>query len=100
MAARAASLISGAAGKSGKPWARLTASYFMARRVISRMTDSVKCSTLVERTRRAPCATASAADAWGELNIGRIFGALIVAVRSSAFAQSSVTQFLHRFLGA
>src|SRR3990172_7374549 len=78
MAARAASLISGAAGKAGKPWARLTASYCSARRVISRMTDSVKCSTLAESMRRAPCATACAADgACGELNIGLILGVLI-----------------------
>src|SRR5579859_2829817 len=48
MAARAASLTSGGAGKSGNPCARLTASYCNARRVISRMTDSVKYSAFSE----------------------------------------------------
>src|SRR5215475_1212897 len=41
MAATAASLISAGAAKSGKPWARLIAPCETARRVISRMTDSV-----------------------------------------------------------
>src|ERR1700676_5817932 len=49
MASCAARLISAGAEKSGKPCARLTASYCMACRVISRITDSVKCSTLSER---------------------------------------------------
>src|SRR3989442_940157 len=53
MACRAASLISAGAGKSGKPWERLTALCFKARRVISRMTDSVNCSALAESMRRA-----------------------------------------------
>src|ERR1051325_11437092 len=35
-------LMSSGAGKSGKPCERLTAPYFRASRVISRMTDSVK----------------------------------------------------------
>src|SRR5215813_9457197 len=55
MAWRAASLISAGAGKSGKPCDRLTALCFMARRVISRMTDSVNCSALAEIMRRAIC---------------------------------------------
>src|SRR5260370_944704 len=42
MAARAASLISGAAGKTGKPRARLTAAYFLPRRVLFRIADSVE----------------------------------------------------------
>src|SRR5208337_2052823 len=42
----AACLISAGAGKSGNPCARLTAPCSIACRVISRMTDSVKCPTL------------------------------------------------------
>src|SRR5271165_2971309 len=53
MAWRAASLISSGAAKSGKPWERLTALCLRARRVISRMTDSVNCSALAESMRRA-----------------------------------------------
>src|SRR5271169_255587 len=49
MASCAARLISAGAEKSGNPCARLTASYCIACRVISRITDSVKCSTLSER---------------------------------------------------
>src|SRR5271170_7794695 len=49
MASCAARLISAGAGKSGNPCARLTALYCIACRVISRITDSVKCSTLSER---------------------------------------------------
>src|SRR5450432_1851368 len=41
MAFRAACLSASGAGKSGKPWARLMAPWRIARRVISRMTDSV-----------------------------------------------------------
>src|SRR5262252_3353119 len=52
MALRAASLISSGAGKSGKPCERFTAPCFMARRVISRMTDSVNCSAFAESMRR------------------------------------------------
>src|SRR6478672_5935936 len=48
MAATAASLISAGAGKSGKPWARLTAPCATASRVISRITDSVNVSALAE----------------------------------------------------
>src|SRR5687767_2510805 len=48
MALIATSLSSAGAAKSGKPWARLTASCAMARRVISRMTDSVKEAALRE----------------------------------------------------
>src|ERR1700741_4038237 len=44
-------LMSSGAAKSGKPCERLTAPYFMASRVISRMTDSVNCGALRE-TRR------------------------------------------------
>src|SRR5208283_1386443 len=55
MAWRAASLISSGAAKSGKPWERLTALCCNARRVISRMTDSVNCSALAESMRRAMC---------------------------------------------
>src|SRR5580704_11129200 len=53
MAWRAASLISRGAAKSGKPWERLTALCLRARRVISRITDSVNCSALAESMRRA-----------------------------------------------
>src|SRR5215475_2255728 len=56
MAWRAASLISSGAAKSGKPCERLTALCFSARRVISRMTDSVNCSALAEIMRREMCA--------------------------------------------
>src|SRR5262245_14687000 len=42
IAAHAASFIGSGIGKSGKPWARLIASCWLAMRVISRMTDSVK----------------------------------------------------------
>src|SRR5215831_6474256 len=49
---RAASLISSGAAKSGKPCERFTAPCFIARRVISRMTDSVNCSALAESIRR------------------------------------------------
>src|SRR5579872_3169629 len=48
MARLAASFISVGAGKSGKPCARLTAPLRSARRVISRMTDSVKSLVLWE----------------------------------------------------
>src|SRR2546430_365572 len=51
MALRAASLISSGAAKSGNPCDRLTAPYFIASRVISRMTDSVNWLALRE-TRR------------------------------------------------
>src|SRR5262249_16627517 len=52
MAWRAASLMSPGAAKSGKPCDRFTASYFIASRVISRITDSVNCSALAEIMRR------------------------------------------------
>src|SRR4029077_3402432 len=60
MAAPAASLTSAGAGKSGNPWAKLTASYCRARRVISRMTDSVKYSAFSESMERAVLAILSA----------------------------------------
>src|SRR2546427_6687410 len=60
MAARAASLTSSGAGKSGNPCARLTASYCKAKRVISQMTDSVKYSAFSESTDRAVLAILSA----------------------------------------
>src|SRR6267378_3196722 len=56
MALRAASLISSGAAKSGNPWDRLTAPCFKAKRVISRMTDSVNCSAFAESMRREICA--------------------------------------------
>src|SRR5439155_25977940 len=46
MAATAAALITSAASKSGKPWARLMARWSSARRVISRITDSVNLAVL------------------------------------------------------
>src|SRR5579863_2044614 len=49
MACCAADLISAGAGKSGKPCERFTAPCFSARRVISRITDSVKRSAFAER---------------------------------------------------
>src|SRR2546423_15669627 len=42
MACMATRLMSSGAAKSGKPCERFTAPYFIASRVISRMTDSVK----------------------------------------------------------
>src|SRR6185503_16568369 len=42
IACMATRLMSSGAAKSGKPCERLTAPYFMASRVISRITDSVK----------------------------------------------------------
>src|SRR5690242_14195953 len=59
MAARAASLTSAGAGKSGNPCARLTASYCKAKRVISRITDSVKYSAFSESIKRAVLAILS-----------------------------------------
>src|SRR6266852_4330121 len=56
MALRAASLISSGAAKSGNPWDRLTAPCCKARRVISRITDSVNCSAFAESMRREICA--------------------------------------------
>src|ERR1700676_719987 len=56
IACRAASFTSAGAGKSGNPCERLTALCFSARRVISRMTDSVNCSAFAESMRRAICA--------------------------------------------
>src|SRR5258707_15803115 len=56
MAWRAASLTESGAGKSGKPCERFTALCFSARRVISRMTDSVNCSAFAEIMRREICA--------------------------------------------
>src|SRR5258708_28100044 len=53
---RAASFTSAGAAKSGKPCERLTALCFKARRVISRITDSVNCSAFAESMRRAICA--------------------------------------------
>src|ERR1700719_3821884 len=57
MAWRAASLTSADAGKSGNPCAMLTASYFMARRVISRITDSVNRAALADSVRCTAAAT-------------------------------------------
>src|SRR5580704_11660600 len=57
MASCAARLISAGAAKSGKPCERFTASYWSARRVISRITDSVNCPAFAER--RALSATRS-----------------------------------------
>src|ERR1700731_612977 len=48
IASRAACLISAGAGKSGKPCERLIALCWSARRVISRMTDSVNWPALAE----------------------------------------------------
>src|ERR1700683_2268152 len=48
IASCAARLISMGAGKSGKPCDKFTASYWMANRVISRITDSVNCAVLEE----------------------------------------------------
>src|SRR5271154_4197388 len=56
IASWAARLISAGAGKSGKPWERFTALWRSARRVISRITDSVKRSALEERTGLAAAA--------------------------------------------
>src|SRR5260370_41214453 len=53
---RAASFTSAGAAQSGKPCDRLTELCFIARRVISRMTDSVNCSAFADSMRRAICA--------------------------------------------
>src|SRR6185437_15447655 len=53
MASRAAILTSAGAAKSGKPWARFTALCSKARRVISRMTDSLNSDMRVLAKRRA-----------------------------------------------
>src|SRR5580700_2823455 len=57
IASCAARLICSGAAKSGKPWERLTAPYWSARRVISRITDSVNCAAFAES--RSLAATAS-----------------------------------------
>src|SRR5438034_11467020 len=49
IASAAAALSSAGAGKSGNPWARLIAPAAAARRLMSRMTDSVKVSVLWDR---------------------------------------------------
>src|ERR1700747_786025 len=72
MAARAASLTSGGAGKSGNPCARLTASYCNARRVISRMTDSVKYSAFSESMNLAVLAILS--------GVGRVSAGLVMLI--------------------
>src|ERR1700728_480138 len=48
IASCAARLISMGAGKSGKPCDKFTALYWMANRVISRITDSVNCAVFEE----------------------------------------------------
>ena len=48
MASHAAAFIGSGAGKSGKPWARLTPPSSAQTRDISRMTDSVNCRDLAE----------------------------------------------------
>src|SRR5471032_2018724 len=55
IASAAARLSASGAGKSGKPWARLMAPWLIARRVISRITDSVnlRMRWLRKRARRA-----------------------------------------------
>jgi hypothetical protein len=53
IAAFAASLSSGGQAKSGKPWARLTASWIAAWRVISRITDSVNEAARAETRARS-----------------------------------------------
>src|ERR1700686_4537955 len=62
MAWRAASLISAGAAKSGKPCDKLTAWCSSAKRVISRMTDSVNCSALADSMRRASSPDVLVAD--------------------------------------
>src|SRR5690242_6692968 len=52
IASRAASLISAGALKSGNPCARFSALCAIASRLISRMTDSVKCAVRALRKRR------------------------------------------------
>src|SRR5262245_60802141 len=67
-AAAAASLSSVGAGKSGKPWARLTAPASTASRFISRMTDSVKLSALrlIRRMAGSLAGRAGRADRGGQ----------------------------------
>src|SRR6476646_10835532 len=66
-------LMSSGAAKSGKPWERLTAPYFMASRVISRITDSVNRLALRETRREIEGAgvviRVSAADLGGPTRI-------------------------------
>src|SRR5580658_3235119 len=52
IASCAARLISPGAGKSGKPCDKFTALYWMANRVISRITDSVNCAVFEESSGR------------------------------------------------
>src|SRR5215469_6524716 len=61
IASWAARLISAGAGKSGKPCDKLIAPYCSARRVISRITDSVKRSAFSESLRLTLCAGAGLA---------------------------------------
>jgi hypothetical protein len=64
MARRAASLTSSGAGKSGNPCDRLTAPYFMASRVISRMTDSVNRLARCDTRARVPGAVEAMWVGW------------------------------------
>src|SRR5579864_3223635 len=66
MASWAACLMAWGAEKSGNPWARLTAPWTMAWRVISRITDSVKCETLSLR-KCLPGSRADVGDTFREL---------------------------------
>src|SRR5216684_5620839 len=73
MACIATRLMSSGAGKSGKPCERLTAPYFIASRVISRITDSVNKLALRETRREiegAGVVIKLAADLRGYTRIG------------------------------
>src|ERR1700692_4226537 len=73
---RAASFTSGDAGKSGNPWAMLTALYCIARRVISRITDSVKRSALADSVFCAAATTCFAPVVDASSAPGNLVGAL------------------------
>src|SRR6185437_8231345 len=81
MASRAARLISAGAGKSGKPCDRFTAPYCSARRVISRITDSVNRPAFSE----SPGLTLAAGCGAARLMSGSIELAIDLCVASDDF---------------
>src|SRR5258708_10949506 len=84
MAWRAASLTSAGAAKSGKPCERLTALCFRARRVISRMTDSVNCSAFAESVRRAT---------WDMVESGReLIKAMLLGIQQETQPQEKIKE--------
>src|SRR5438552_15920297 len=98
IASCAARLISAGAGKSGKPCARLTASYIIAFRVISRITDSVKCATLPLRKDFVGVATSAivgkltgVAESWPSWGLDEEFSLLCLGYRLFGFTEAERT---------